>query len=168
MKIPLIIFAITMMLITSSCEKIDNQRIPGVAVNIELNNDGLWNTYGVHSYGEYRIFIKSEGVPGNYSYTAATFTGYGGILLISGFDADTGDYNAPLAYDLACPVEAKSNIRVSIDKTTNEAVCPKCGSHYNVCEGQGTPLSGKAVEYKYGMQKYHAYHAQLGGYYISR
>lgn len=167
-KVVIFVTGCIVSLFISSCEKIDNQRIPGVAVNIELSNAGLWDTYGVHGYGQYNMFIKNLRIPGNYSYTASTFTGFGGVLLISGFDSNTGDYNAPLAYDLACPVEAKSDVLVEIDKNNYEAVCKKCGSRYNVCEGQGAPLSGKAVEYKYGMQRYNAYPAQLGGYIISR
>ena len=151
-----------------SCEKIDNKRIPGVGVNIELNNTGLWDTYGVHGYGQYRYFIKSQRLPVNFSYSALTYTGFGGVLLISGYNSQTGDYNSPLAYDLSCPVEAKNNIIVSIDSNTFEAVCPSCGSHYNVCEGSGTPVSGKALEYKYGMQRYQVIPQGLGGYTIVR
>ena len=149
-----------------ACEQIDNYRIPAAPVNIELTNQGLWDTYGVHSFGQYRMFIRELHQPSNYSYTANTYTGFGGILLISGYF--NGDYNVPLAYDLACPVEVKNNIRVTIDPENHQAVCPTCGSRFDVTEGEGRPVSGKALEMKCGMQRYHAYPAQYGGYLIAR
>ena len=155
-------------LLFASCEKVDNNRIPSVAVNIQLDNTGLWDTYGVHGYGQYRYFIKSQRIPANFPYSAMTYTGFGGVLLISGYNPQTGDYNSPLAYDLSCPVEAKNNIIVTIDNNTFEAVCPVCGSRYNVCEGSGAPVSGPAVEYKSGMQRYQAVPQGMGGYTIVR
>ena len=163
-----LLFLFLLFLSLSSCEKVDNKRIPAVGVNVELNNTGLWDTYGVHGYGQYRYFIKSQRIPGNFAYSVSSYTGFGGVLLISGYNSLTGDYNSPLAYDLSCPVEAKSNITVSIDSNTFEAVCPACGSHYNVCEGSGAPVSGKALEYKYGMQRYQVIPQGLGGYTIVR
>lgn len=151
-----------------SCETVNNQRIPAMPVNLELDSYGLWTTYGVHAYGSYRKFIKSDGVPGNYSYTTGSYTGFGGLLLISGYDVISGDYNTPLVYDLACPVEVERNVRVTIDPETLEAVCHKCGSRYNVCEAQGAPVSGKAVDLKYGLQKYNARISLQGGYLLSR
>ena len=170
MKIPRILVqlfsAVVIMAAVSSCEQVNNHRIPAVPVNIELNNQGLWDTYGVHAFGDYRYFVRDLHQPANYSYTANTYTGFGGVLLISGFFG--GDYNVPLAYDLSCPVEAKKEIRVTIDKSNYQAVCPKCGSRFDVFEGQGRPVSGKALEMNYGMQIYHVFPASLGGYVISR
>ena len=61
--------------------------------------------------------------------------------------------NGPLAYDRACPNEAKQNVVLNIDKENFEAVCPKCGSRFNVCEAYGAPLSGPALENQYGMRR---------------
>lgn len=152
-------------IVLSSCDKeVNDERIPPVSVNIELNNQGLWDTYGVHGYGQYRIFIKVDKIPADFPYTAMSYTGFGGVLLISGYA--NGDYNSPLAYDLACPVEAKQTTRVGIDSDTFEAVCPVCGSHYDVCEGEGRPVSGRALELNYGMQRYRVVASSLGGYTI--
>lgn len=150
---------------TSSCGKeVNDEKIPPVAVNIELNNQGLWDTYGVHGYGQYRIFIKADNIPANFPYTALSYTGFGGVLLISGYA--NGDYNTPLAYDLSCPVEAKQTVRIGIDPDSYEAVCPECGSRYDVCEGEGRPVSGRAVNLNYGLQRYRVVAASLGGYTI--
>lgn len=167
LKITTVLLALVMVMIPS-CEFVDNQRIPAMPVNIELNSYGLWTTYGVHSYGAYKIFNKSSGTPSNFSYTTGTYTGYGGVLLICGYDMMTGDYNSPLVYDMACPVEVDKSVLVSIDSETYEAVCYTCGSRFNVCDAQGSPVSGKAYDLKYGMQKYTATASSQGGYILSR
>lgn len=158
--------AAVVVLAVSACEQVNNYRIPAVPVNIELSNQGLWDTYGVHAFGQRRYFIRDLHQPDNYSFTANTYTGFGGILLISGYYG--GDYNVPLAYDLCCPVELKKDVRVVVDTENYQAVCPKCGSRFDVTEGQGRPISGKALELNYGMQMYRVLPASLGGYVISR
>lgn len=167
MKLKKIIYilSLSVSLLAISCNHIDSSRIPAMPVNIQLDNTGLWNTYGVFSYGQYRMFIKSKKLPSNFSYSALSYTGFGGVLLISG--NDNGDYNTPLAYDLACPVEAKESVIVGIN-SKYEAVCPVCGSVYNVCEGYGAPVSGRALDLHYGLQRFRVYPASLGGYIIGR
>lgn len=151
------------LLLTTSCESINDDRIPPVAVNIEFPNVGTWNTYGVAAAPDFRYFIKSERIPSNFPYTELTYTGFGGILLVSDI------MNTPRAYDMACPVEAKNNIRIYIDKDKLQAVCPKCGSRFDVYDNSGYPLSGPAVEKKYGLQQYRVYGPDnLGGYIIGR
>ncbi|MFI3240750.1 MAG: hypothetical protein R3Y22_09255 [Bacteroidales bacterium] len=162
------LIAVMMVGVVASCDFVDSQRIPAVAVNVELDTYGMWSTYGVHSYGAYRVFNKSTGTPSNFSYTTGTYTGYGGLLLISGYDFMTGDYNSPLVYDMACPVEVSKSTLITIDSETKQAVCNTCGSRYDVCEGQGAPVSGKAYELKYGLQKYTATASAQGGYLLSR
>lgn len=161
-----VITAIVVIAALGSCESVDDERIPPVAVRVELDNQGLWDTYGVHGYGDYKYFIREEKIPSNYTYTDLTMTGFGGVLLICGNSG--GDYNSPLAYDLACPVEAKYNVRLQIDKSTFEAYCPKCGSRFDVCENYGLPISGDAKSRNFGMKQYRVTPAQLGGYVITR
>lgn len=148
----------------AGCSSVDDDRIPIYDVYLRLNNYALWERYGVFGYGDSRGFIRSERVPADYPYAVTEFTGFGGILLVAG--ADNGDYTSVLAYDMACPVEAKPNVRVYVDEMTLEAVCPQCGSHYNVCEGFGGPLSGPAAERKYGLRRYRAVSGEMGGYTI--
>ncbi len=155
-----------MLILFPSCESINDERIPPVAVNFEISNQGLWDIYGVHGYGQYRTFIKQERVPSNFPYTALTYTGFGGVLLISGRSGD--DYNSPLAYDLACPVEARNDVRLSIDPQSFEAYCPKCRSRFDVCENNGMPISGEASKRNYGLQRYRVLPSSLGGYTIVR
>ena len=148
------------------CNKVDNRRIPFASVRIALDNDGLWSTYGVSGFGDYRRFIKSERVPANFTYTALTYTGYGGVLLVSGKQATGDGYGYPLAYDLACPVEARQNVRLKVN-AMYEAECPECGSRYNITEAMGAPVAGKALDYGYGLTRYNVNKASSGGYTIT-
>lgn len=157
---------IILVILLAGCESVNDERIPYAMVKIDLSNQGLWDIYGVHGYGQYRYFIREEKIPSNYPYTALTYTGFGGVLLISGRSHD--DYNAPLAYDMACPVEAKNNVRIAIDPEKLEAYCPKCMSRYDVCEGDGRPISGEALTRNYGLTKYRVFSATNGGYTIGR
>lgn len=153
----------------SGCNNVNDDRIPSVAVNINLSDPGLWNTYGVSGFGIYRYFNMQSGEPRGYSYNAKSATGFGGVLLIGGMDPFTTETNVPLAYDLACPVECKSTVRVAIDNETWEAVCPVCGSHYDVTMAGGSPVSGPALtgKYKYGLRRYRCLRTQYGGYVIT-
>ncbi len=65
---------------------------------------------------------------------AGEATGYSGILVVSGFD---GHY----AYDLCCPFEAKRAIKVE-PTDVGTAVCPECGTVYDISRGSGHPTSG--------------------------
>ena len=151
-------------ILLSGCSSVDDDRVPLYDVYLRLDNYALWEKYGVFGYGDSRRFIRSERVPADYPYAITEFTGFGGILLVAG--ADNGDYSAVLAYDLACPVEAKPTVRVYVDDETFDAVCPQCGSRYNVCEGFGGPVSGPAAERKYGLRRYRALSGDMGGYII--
>lgn len=163
--------AIAAVLLGGGCDSVDDDRIPSLAVNINLAGAGQWNTYGVSGVGIYRYFILSQDtrLPAGYSYSASSATGFGGVLLIGGVDAFTQEQNVPLAYDLACPVECKATIRVAIDPETLEAVCPVCGSHYNVVMAGGSPVSGPALtgDRKYGLRRYRCLAANGGGYVIT-
>lgn len=161
-KTAIAIFTVLLAAMTS-CESVDNERIPPVAVRIDLSNIGLWNTYGVPGALDYREFIRNTNppVPANFPYTALTYTGFGGVLLV-------GDINGnPVAYDLSCPVERKADIRVRVDRSANNAYCPVCGSRYDIFNNLGHPLSGPASTDHYGLQLYHTT-PKDGGYIIER
>lgn len=156
-------------IVFGSCDDVDTNRIPAYKVQIALNSPGLWDTYGVGGYGMYREFIAATRTPSNFAFTETTFTGYGGVLLIMGMDPFGEGDIIPLAYDLSCPVECKPDTRVFVDANSLEAVCPVCGSHYNVLMSGGSPVSGPAAtgSVKYGLQRYYCYPSN-GGYVITR
>lgn len=137
------------MTMLAACHHVDNKRTPPAAVWIPFSTYAVWETYGVHGPYTYQYFIPSEKLPTGFFYTAVMRTGYGGILLVD----DAKD--TPLAYDLSCPYENSPDIRVRIiEDERYEAVCPKCGSHYDVFQSYGAPLSGPAAKLGYGLTTY--------------
>lgn len=151
MKIlPAIVWLIAASLAIVSCDKIDNHRLPPANVNLVFSTIGDWNVYGVSGPGMSNTFIKEQHIPAGYFYKESEFTGFGGLLLVCD---PIGNY---IAYDLACPVECKSTVRVQWQTDTDEAgilICPQCGSRYNAY-GFGAALSGPAVDYRYGLETY--------------
>ena len=157
-KVRLLLSLIAVLSATASCNQVDDDRIPSLPVYINLSGAGMWNSYGVSGVGISRDFINWQGVlsPTGFPFTANTYVGFGGVLLIGGIDPFTSETNVPLAYDLACPVECSQTVRVVIDQDNLEAVCPVCGSHYNVLTAGGAPVAGPALtgKYKYGLRRY--------------
>jgi hypothetical protein len=160
-----------MAVVASGCHTVDDERIPNFAVRITIADYGQWNTYGVAGFGSHRRFILASGlrIPAGFPYSQQSATGFGGVLLIGGMDPFTTDTNAPLAYDLSCPVEMKQDVRVEIEGDLYDAVCPVCGSHYDVVMGGGAPKSGPAAtgEHKYGLKRYQCLPTGQGGYIIT-
>lgn len=158
-------------LILTGCETVNDDRIPNLPVNIVLADAGTWNTYGVSGFGSSRRFILSQSLrePSGFPYSQTSATGFGGVLLISGMDPYTTTTNVPLAYDLSCPVEMKASVRVNVEGDIYNAVCPVCGSRYDVTMGGGAPLSGPAAtgEHKLGLRRYTCYPSGSGGYIIT-
>ncbi|MDD6832166.1 MAG: hypothetical protein PUE80_03275 [bacterium] len=161
----IVVLAATLCLLTA-CDSIDNKALPSYTVRLDLSTTALWNTYGVSGVGDYRIFSREKRLPANFPYNANTFTGFGGVLLVMGLDAATASY-APLAFDAACPVERRADITLTIDPSTLDAVCPSCGSHYNVLNGAGGPSSGEALSQKLGLTTYKCRQNANGGYTIT-
>lgn len=131
----------------SSCHSVDDDRIPVAPVNVVFSTVADWDVYGVSGAMQSRRFIRELREPQAFAWTANTFTGFGGILLVSNVMGE------PLAYDLACPVECKTDTRVEIDEQML-ARCPVCGSTYDVFSLNGAPVSGPAARDHYGLRPY--------------
>ena len=156
----------------TSCQSVDNERIPNMAVYLSLADAGIWNTYGVAGFGSNRNFIYNpagNSQPTGFPYKYGNATGFGGVLLIEGIDAFNPQLAVPLAYDLACPVERNANVRVHIDNDTYVAVCNECHSTYDVTMANGAPISGEAYsgKYKYALRQYRVIPSGSGGYIIA-
>ena len=96
-----------LLLTSTACHTLDDDRIPPAAVNIAFATVAEWNVYGVSGAMDYRVFSREERLPAGYPFLATTHTGYGGVLLV-------GDVlGNPRAFDRACPVECRSNVRVA-------------------------------------------------------
>lgn len=153
-----------------ACNQVDDDRIPSMPVQINLSGAGLWNTFGVNGIGVSRNFINQDGdrQPADFHFTATTYTGFGGVLLIGGMDPFTAEPNVPLAYDLSCPVERSRTVRVAVDRDNLQARCPVCGSCYDVIMAGGSPVSGPALtgKPKYALRRYSVDAAGSGGYII--
>lgn len=147
-------------LAASSCHHIDDDRIPPAPVYLQFNTIGDWNVYGVSGAGVHRHFIKELRQPAGYPYTALSATGFGGVLLI-------GDvHGQPVAYDMCCPVECRSDVRIQVVQADLVAECPKCHSTYDIVTNYGYPLSGPAAEKGYGLQRYYVHAGNNGEYRI--
>lgn len=130
-----------------SCHRLDMDRIPPMPVHITFQTQAQWTIYGTPSALDHRSFIVEERKPADFPWTASTFTGYGGVLLVGNVLGD------PQAFDLACPVECRQSVRVFINADL-EAECPVCGSRYDVFSLGGHPIGGPAARDGYGLRPY--------------
>lgn len=149
-----------MLLLLWGCETAEYDRIPTAPVRIEFGNAVMWNVYGVSAYPDSRCFIKQEGKPKGFPYTADTYTGYGGVILVC------DPINTIHAYDLSCPVERSSKVRIEFDTEELVLRCKECGSTYDV--STGVPLSGRAHEHRYLLQPYAVFFNAMGGVLVTR
>lgn len=118
-------------------------------VNITFTTVFDWNNYGgVKAVLDTERFIRDQRIPSVYPYSANTYTGFGGVLLVCDLQSNV------TAYDLACPVECRSDVRVTVDHDINMAVCPKCGSVYDIFALYGQAISGEAADRGYGLTRY--------------
>lgn len=127
------IFLLALTLVLGSCNYKESS-IPERSVYLErnLNTQAL----ELRTIGGYKTYTVAE------QYGDAL--GYGGLLVIYGFD------QTYYAFDLACPNELKSSVRVVPDNS-GQAVCSSCGSVFSIGYGSGNRLSGPAKE---GLRKY--------------
>lgn len=131
-----------------SCSRMDDTRIPPRQVNVVFHTPAEWDVYGVSGAYTYRRFIRDLREPANFPFAATTYTGFGGILLLS------DPLGNPRAYDLACPVEVKADVRVFINDEFL-AECPECHSTYDVFSNFGAPVGDcVAASHHYAMRRY--------------
>ncbi len=119
-----------------ACESEYFSRIPDYPVALELDIN-LTDTELNPMFGSKTFTTKR---------VTRDYLGYGGILVFHGADAF-------YAYDMACPYEIKSTIKVAVYNTI-QAKCPKCGSTFNISDGTGSPYSGPAKENGYYLRRY--------------
>lgn len=165
-KIISLLLAVCLMAL-GGCARLNNTSLPDYPVRINLSNYALWTTYGVTGVGDYRIFNRDKRLPANFPYDANTYTGYGGVLLVMAQDIYSSTGMAPTAYDLACPVEGRADVVVSIDEDKLQAVCPMCQSRYDVFFGAGRAVSGSAATHNKGLNPYRVNSSGSGGYIIT-
>lgn len=131
----------------ASCEEYKSV-IPDTAVYVERNplvDKDAFNLNAIGGFDEIKSMSKQT-----------DRLGYGGILIYHGLDDNI------YAFDLACTKEVKRSVRVVTDSlVTGQAVCPECGSVFNVAYGSGNRISGDAPE---GLRRYRV---RISGSYIT-
>jgi hypothetical protein len=127
-------------LMVMACEKIPVNPInASVYLRLDLNNrDKVLR--GIPSY---RVFSLSK--PGvDYNPAQNERIGLGGLLVVR-TPVDTWS-----AFDLACPNEQipGRNAIVEVDKDGIYAICPHCGTKYQILDGTGIAVEGKRIGLK--------------------
>lgn len=143
--------------LTTQCRHTDDDRIPWADVRIAFNSPAEWEIYGTPAAMDYRRFVRTERIPADFPYTALTYTGFGGVLLVADVMGN------PQAFDLACPVEVRYDVRLFINDHY-EAECPVCHSTYDVFLNYGAPLSGPAAKKGYSLTRYRVVEGSGGEY----
>lgn len=145
-------------LFATACDSNVYDRIPETTVYLKLN---------IYTTGKDLVAIPSYlSIPqGTYTY-GEVYLGYGGLLLTKGMDG------VMRAFDLACPVEARSTTRLTVDTSTGipQAVCPTCGSTFSIADidACGSPMEGEAREKLYFLRRYSVSTVQsTGDFYIT-
>lgn len=128
-----------LLLATGACSKYEESNIPyaPVFLNIDLRYEDK-DLVGLYKH-------KSITAP----RTAAERAGYSGVLVICGINTTTGG-TTYYAFDLCCPHEAKKNIMIEANDA-GKAVCPECGTEYEIGYGTGAPTEGVS---RYPLRKY--------------
>lgn len=155
-NIIILLVAVAALLSITSCDSVNDNRIPYADVHLTFHTVGDWNIYGVKADAAgHASYIKTPQltVPADFPYTALDRTGYGGLLLVTDM---LGDLHA---YDLCCPVEVRPTVRIEIPVRSDGtfeayAECPVCKSRYDVFMNRGNAMSGLAAERGYALQRY--------------
>lgn len=122
--------AFFIVVIWSGCDDNYVSPIPLYPVSLKLNLTSTYPTFK-NSIHQFLLFEKRINVN--------DMIGYGGILVFSGIDPDSGN-TIYYAFDMACPYEVKRDVRVyPIKDGLGQVKCEKCGSVYNVFSGSGYP-----------------------------
>ncbi|MDR1730179.1 MAG: hypothetical protein LBR52_05910 [Prevotellaceae bacterium] len=121
-----------------SCEKRIESSIPDYEVYIETNPKQYAELSIPCSAVEY-VYTPGVPVPANFRF------GYGGVLIYRNLEGKIR------SCDLACPVEARPDIRVKV--TMPYAECAVCGSRFDLSWELAVPVSGPAKE---SLRSYHA------------
>lgn len=113
---------------------IDNYPV-ALRLDLTFNDKALRTVPSAATYTHYSHPISS-------AYRAF---GFGGVLVVHGVYAEF------YAFDLSCPYENRSSVRVEPDSDIIYAVCPQCGTKYLINDGSGVPVEGVG---RHGLKPY--------------
>ena len=112
------------LLFTISCG-FEKNPIPYAAVN--LNLDLTFKDKVLQPIGSYKEYTSKN------INIALERAGYGGVLVVHNF---LDEYKA---FDRTCPYEVNPGITVEVDNEVRYAICPKCGTKYEIGMSAGVP-----------------------------
>ena len=116
------IFPLLILFTLLSCADTIETRIPYRAVYLEL--DLTYQDKALNAIQAYKIYTSKD------VDQAGEQTGFGGVLVYHGLSSNgTGAF---FAFDAACPHEASANVIVDVDESAVYAICPKCGSKFEL------------------------------------
>ncbi len=138
------ILPLLILLALLSCTDTIETRIPYRAVYLEL--DLTYQDKALNAIQSYKIYTSKD------IDQAGEQTGFGGILVYHGLSGSGS--GAFFAFDAACPHEASTNTIVEVDEAAIYAVCPKCGSKFELLNGIGNPVEGPCAEDKQSLKQY--------------
>jgi nitrite reductase/ring-hydroxylating ferredoxin subunit len=127
----LLLFAVGL-LMPVSCENAENP-VPGKRVYLVL--DLSFEDKELKAIPSYKTFTVKD-----INLAQGESAGYGGVLVVHNM---FGEYKA---FDLSCTFEARPDVLVAVDNEILYAVCPVCGTKYDVGTGNGAPY-GKSRHY---------------------
>ena len=128
------ILLVLLLLSSASCKnEPETSSIPYafVSFDIDVSSSGAHNELRYDMLGG--IILFTEANPSILSSVSASGYGYGGVAVVRGYD------NGLYAFDMACPYEHDADIVLKSDGYF--LYCPKCGTHYDVAWGGGSPDS---------------------------
>lgn len=127
-----------------SCADTIETRIPYRPVNLEL--DLTYQDKALNAIQAYKLYTQQNVDQANER------TGFGGVLVYHGLSGSgTGAF---YAFDAACPHEASQSVLVEVDEAAIYAICPTCGSKFELLNGLGNPVEGPCAEEKQALQQY--------------
>lgn len=136
--------AIVVATVPFGCTETIENRLPYRMVNLEL--DLTYQDKQLNGVLAHKIYTQQNIDQANEQ------TGFGGVLVYHGVSSSGMD--AFFAFDAACPNEASSNVRVAVDESSIYAICPKCGSKFDLSNGIGNPVEGPCTTDKQGLRIY--------------
>ena len=127
-----------LILLVCSCSKMAETTIPNYPVYLEL--DLTFEDRALKASQAYKIYTQSNIGP-------LETAGFGVVLVFHGFSNNGGTGETYYAFDAACPFEAQANVKVEVDENAIYAICPKCGSKFEILNGIGNPVEGPSKSY---------------------
>ena len=130
------IFPLLILFTLLSCADTIETRIPYRIVSLEL--DLTYQDKALNAIQAYKIYTQA-----NIDQDREQ-TGFGGVLVYHGLSSN----------GTACPHEASANVIVEVDESAVYAICPKCGSKFELLNGIGNPVEGPCAEEKQALKQY--------------